>query len=539
MAKDIRIAILGDASDFTRATRKALGEADGFGSKMATIGKRAAIGFAAVGVGAGVMAKGFVDAATESQKVTAQTDAVIKSMGNAAGVTAQHVADLSTSLSLKSGIDDELIQSGSNVLLTFGQIRNEVGKGNDIFDRANAAALDMSVALGKDLAGSAMTVGKALNDPVRGLTALRRSGIQFTKQQEDQIKAMTAAGDTAGAQKIMLAELERQFGGSAAAQATATDKLGVAWGNIQEQLGAKLLPVVERFANWMAAELPRALATAEVWFDRIGNASQMIADAVREHWPQIQATIVGVVQGIQSVVTPIIGVLQSLWDNFGNNILEFVQRVWPRIQQIIEGALTVIRGIIQTVTSLIQGDWSGVWEGIKSIVSGAWELIQGLVGTALEVLRTVIGAGMEIVGSVFKGAWEGLVSWLAGIPESIGMVLGGVADLITAPFRAAFNAIADLWNNTIGALSFKIPTWVPRYGGKGFDVPDIPKLHDGGMFRAPAGSSEGLALLRDGERVLTPEQQGGISITINGNLDRGTLADLIYEQRRAAIAMAS
>ena len=116
-----------------------------------------------------------------------------------------------------SGVDDEVIQSGENVLLTFKNIHNEVGKGNDIFNQATKATLDFSVAMGKDLPSAAIMVGKALNDPIKGLTALGRAGVQFTKSQVAMIKKMVKAGDVAGAQKLILRELEDQFGGSAKA----------------------------------------------------------------------------------------------------------------------------------------------------------------------------------------------------------------------------------------------------------------------------------------------------------------------------------
>jgi hypothetical protein len=67
------------------------------------------------------------------------------------------------------------------------------------------------------------------------------------------------------------------------------------------------------------------------------------------------------------------------------------------------------------------------------------------------------------------------------IYNGIKATMGFIADLITAPFKAAFRAVAGLWNNTVGKLSFTVPSWVPGFGGKGFDVPDIPVLGDGGI----------------------------------------------------------
>ncbi len=206
-----------------------------------------------------------ISAAEESEQVTAQTTAVLASMGDVAGVTADEVAELAEQISLKTGLDDEMIQSGENVLLTFGNIRNEVGEGNDVFTRATEVATDMSVALGQDLQSSITQVGKALNDPIAGLSALSRVGVQFTDEQKNMITMMVVAGDTMGAQKVILQELERQFGGSAEAQATASDKLRTAWGNVQEQLGAVLLPIFEKVATWLAETLPGAIDTATTW----------------------------------------------------------------------------------------------------------------------------------------------------------------------------------------------------------------------------------------------------------------------------------
>src|SRR5258708_1908746 len=78
---------------------------------------------------------------------------------------------------------------------------------------------------------------KALNDPIHGVTSLMRVGVTFTAQQKEQIKTLVDTGHTMDAQKVILAELTKEFGGSAAAQATASDKAKVAWKNVEEQVG--------------------------------------------------------------------------------------------------------------------------------------------------------------------------------------------------------------------------------------------------------------------------------------------------------------
>jgi hypothetical protein len=207
--------------------------------------------FGAVAGGAAAIIGGsFARAAYESQKVMKQTEAIITATGGAAGMTANQVADLSNKLSLQTGVDDELIQSSLNLLLTFKAVRNEVGAGNDIFNRAAQAALDLGNVFGS-VDAAAIQLGKALADPNRGITALRRSGIDFTKQQQEQIKTLAASGNILEAQKIILAEVEAQVGGTAEATATGFDKMRVAIDNAQETLGTLLIPYIEQFANFV------------------------------------------------------------------------------------------------------------------------------------------------------------------------------------------------------------------------------------------------------------------------------------------------
>lgn len=195
----------------------------------------------------------------EAVRVGNQTKAVIKSTGGVAKVTNRDVTKLANSLSRVGGVDDEIVQGGANILLTFKNIRNEAGENNKIFDKANKAALNLSTSLGKDLNSSALMVGKALNDPVAGMTALGRAGVQFSLDQKDAIKRMVETGDTLGAQKIILRELNEQFRGSAKAQRTEADRLAVSWGNFKEQIGTALIPVLDKLAKFLRKEgIPRA-----------------------------------------------------------------------------------------------------------------------------------------------------------------------------------------------------------------------------------------------------------------------------------------
>lgn len=210
------------------------------------------------GVALGRAIKTFTfDAAMEARKVGAQTDAVIESTGGAAKVTAEEIAALAEQISNYSGIEDEAIQEGQNLLLTFKRIRNETGAGNKIFDQATKILTDMSVALGTDVKSGAIQVGKALNDPVKGVSALTRVGVTFSEKQKTLISRLAETGDIAGAQRIILEELRSEFGGSAraAGKVDPYKRLGVRLGNLGEMVGTKVLPVMDALAGGMIKTL--------------------------------------------------------------------------------------------------------------------------------------------------------------------------------------------------------------------------------------------------------------------------------------------
>jgi methyl-accepting chemotaxis protein len=251
---------------------------------------------AAAAAGAAVLKFGAdsINAFKESEAAMAQTNAVLKSTGGVANVTADDVLKLAQKLRDVSGADDEAIQASENLLLTFTQIRNEAGKGNDVFNQTAAAVLDMATSMNngaipsmEDLNSKTILVGKAMNDPIKGLTALTRVGVNFKDGQREQIAAMVAAGDTMGAQKIILAELTKEFGGSAkaagdtfaGAQAKAAQKIE----DLQEKIGGILLPVLTDLADTFADILTKAGPLIEL----IGHAFAAAVELASENLKQM------------------------------------------------------------------------------------------------------------------------------------------------------------------------------------------------------------------------------------------------------------
>ncbi len=242
-----------------------------------------AAGLTAVGVAAGAFALKSVQAFNESEQSIAQMEAVLKSTNKVAGVSKETVIGLAKALQQQSTFSDEAVMGAENLLLTFTKI------GKDTFPEATQTVLDMSTALGQDLKSSSIQLGKALQDPILGVTALRRVGVNFSQDQQDVIKKLVETGHALDAQKMILKELSTEFGGSSAAAAkTFGGQIKILGNNLndfQELIGElivnKMKPLVQSFNDWMAAmggpegmmlSFTRALSEVAQWIPTISGA---------------------------------------------------------------------------------------------------------------------------------------------------------------------------------------------------------------------------------------------------------------------------
>jgi len=256
----------------------------GFGSKI--MGAFAAIG-ATIGAVMSVRAvfdwgKSFVEAAAAAQESTAKLDAVMTATGRAAGFTTEQLVGLADQLQSVTKFESETTQEAMAIIATFKNIRG------DIFIEATKAAQDMATVMGTDLSGASMQVAKALNDPLKGMTALSRAGVSFTEQQEEMINALIKSGDVMGAQRVILKELQSEFGGAA-------EKIGGTFsgqmeilknrfGDISESIGEMLIPWLQELSPMMDG-----LATViENLIPVIASWSSMMITGVKSMMQQLQ-----------------------------------------------------------------------------------------------------------------------------------------------------------------------------------------------------------------------------------------------------------
>lgn len=259
------------------------------------------------------------------------------------------------------------------------------------------------------------------------------------------------------------------------------------------------------------------------------------------------------------------------------------------VHDIIDGTATIMEGPgKQGIVAYIQGwaDLAGglapvlsglsrtkiammahvVWGGIVKAATVTWTAVQWLLNAALTanpigLIIVAIAALVAIIvliatkttwfQTAWKYAWSGIKTaalavwnWMKGLPSMFGDVFKKVAGVITAPFRIAFNTIAKLWNNTIGSLSWTVPSWIPFIGGNHISVPKLPTFHTGGVVPGAPGQ-EMLAVLQAGERVIPAGASGAGSVELHFHSNGGTFEDgfvatfeKLYRQGRIRVAVA-
>jgi hypothetical protein len=205
---------------------------------------------AALGAFGGFMigaARGAEDARIANEKL----GNVLSSMGW--GATTNRVSAYAEQLEKTVAVDADVIKATQTKLATFSELTKTVNKAGGAFDRATVAALDMAAAGFGTAEGNAVQLGKALQDPIKGIAALAKSGVTFTNQEKEKIRTLVESNKMLEAQDMILDAIEKQVGGTAEASASSFDKMKFALAGVSDTFGDMLLPVIDALAPKLAA----------------------------------------------------------------------------------------------------------------------------------------------------------------------------------------------------------------------------------------------------------------------------------------------
>jgi hypothetical protein len=334
-----------------------------------------------------------------------------------------------------TGLEAEQVQAAENLLLTFGNIRNELGEGNNIFDQATSIVADMSIVFGQDMSAAAVQLGKALNDPIKGITALSKIGVSFTAEQKKMIEGLVEAGDVMGAQKVILAELNREVGGAAEAFGETTAgkvaKFRNELGDLTEGLVVGLMPAL---SDWL--DIARDLVG---WMSENEDTVRKVADAL-----VIAAAAVVALNVATKIYEGTVGAIKLATEAW--TVAQWALNVALDANPI--GVIIIAIGLIIVGIGLMTKGlndmgltWGDVWDMAVGWLKVGWEWVQNI--------------------------WDKLTGFVSSVPGQVEGAFRRIAAAISNPFIDAFNWIARQWNNTLGKLSANIP------GIGVVDVPDI------------------------------------------------------------------
>lgn len=447
---------------------------------------------------AGVQVGGFLKQATleaeEAASAVAITNQIISQTGGAAKASSGDITKLTRSLSLKTGVDKTLIREGSNVLLTFTKIRNEVGEGNDVFDRANSVALDMSATFGQDMKSSATQLGKALGDPIRGVGALARVGVSFTTQEKEKIKTLQESGDMLGAQKLILEALETQVGGTAEASADSSAKISNVWRELREGIGAALLPLMDSFAGLLIDRVLPAISGMAGAFDKVKQFVGQVVAAFREDG------LSGAIDFLLEKVNGALPLIQAKLTEWGQAFIDWIgPRIGPMLEQLGEllrryatWALTVaLPKIVETLSEWAAKFVEWVGPKIPPLLRELGELLrrvgEWMVTVALpELLSKLSQWAQEFVAWVapkippllreLGGLLGSLLKWLAtealpAIVTKLGewaaaffqWVPGAATSLLVEAAKLAGKLTAWILTEALPAIETKLAEWAAAF----------------------------------------------------------------------------
>jgi phage-related protein len=407
----------------------------------------------------------------------AQVANQLKTNGDAIGMNIGQLEALAEATGANNDISKAANMTAISTLLNYNQI------GKDALPTATQAVDDlatkMAMAKGQavpslqQISQAAKMVGKAMEDPATGTTAFTRAMVTFSPAQDAAIKAMQKAGDTAGAQKLLMEDLAAATSGAASSAAetfqgkigalkkqmddfsgsimngveTALSGLGQGFVNVASFLNKyqMLMPIIVGLSAALAGVLITALAPA------IGTVAIAIGGAIAAAAPFILIAA-GVAVAAYLIISnwkPISAFFVGLW----NDIVNATKPVWQAIQQAVMGAWNVIAPTIISGIQTVQKWWDSVWPEIQEIFTVVWDILkpvisvvftywQGIFQTIGSVLLVVFETGWNLIKDSLKTIWD----VISGVVKTAWDLISGIIKLALDTITGVFKIFQDLFS---------------------------------------------------------------------------------------------
>lgn len=369
-----------------------------FGQIGKDIAKVGAVAATALGLGTAIATKFTLSAVKAAEGVAqannrlAQVNESMGLFGTSTSAVTDRLIKFAEANELSVAVDAEVIKATQAKLLTFKNLAQTADETGGSFDRATMAALDLAAAGFGTAETNAVQLGKALQDPIKGITALARSGVTFTAQEKEKIKTLTESGKILQAQDLILKAIETQVGGTAQATAKASDKIKLAFDNILEAGGEALMPAFEDLAQVIVDDLAPALTEiAEDVGPFLVDAMKLIAEVLKQATDE--TTPLGkAINGVEESFT----LLLNSFNN-GKTGVESTTDTLEQLANVLSFLITTMASLVaffQTlgpaINALMKGDFETF---MKWLTSDPIEFLNGMKGAedALAKYRSQLG----------------------------------------------------------------------------------------------------------------------------------------------------
>ena len=479
MAKPIKVQIVGDYDD--RDIRRAMKDLEklqmaslSMGGKFKSVGKQMQSMGDKVGKVGGSLTKGvtlpiiaggaalvaFAKGAEDAEIANRKLGAVLDSMGYPQAT--KRVSDYAESLERSLAVDADIIKATQTKLATFKNLTASVNESGGAFDRATVAALDLAAAGFGSAETNAVQLGKALQDPVKGITALGRAGVTFTEQEKAKIKTLVESGNLLGAQNMVLKAIETQVGGTAAAGASSFDKIKLSLMQVADAIGLAVLPLIEKLSDFISNTF---VPTVVPMIDKVVNGFKNLDPAVKIAMAAFVALaaaagplllIVGKVVSIAGVLTTALGgitIAGSLLFIKVIAVVAVLAAIALAFKYAYDNSQPLRKAVADLVTTL-----QHVFNVIKNSVLGAFNSLNSSVGKST--------TAFTVVGNYIKAFFTGYVTYLTGIIKALGMAFEvsmkvfeigfTILKMGAAIIRGVLVAAFDILMNKLGPISTRL-----------------------------------------------------------------------------------
>lgn len=474
MANDVNIKLTGDGKQLDDELKKSKDSIQGWAGSVKGVIAGLAAGFVlkkVFDVGAGLFS-----GMNEDEQALNRLGSALNNAGDKAGYSMEQFEQLADRAERMNGITADSYMNMSALIVSMGNVRGEN------IDRAIISAADLATVMGGDTASSAEKLGRALNDPLKGMKLLEKEGVVWTEQQEEMVDTMMRAGDVAGAQGVILDELSSRFGGaSASATETFSGKMFV----LKESLNAAGESIVGIFIPLLDAILP----PIQLAIDYVGYMAKSLADNAEAtaEWSQSWASyfIDGLKYGVQ-IAADTFSFFEYMWDNFGTLVQRSATDWALSITTFVEDLKYLFTDVATAYLNWFFDNWYNMltdFANFQATVFGnMWKNVTSFFKGVMGWL-TGEGGGFE-----WTGLTDGFEATTKALPEIASRNMSDTEKILQSDIDRMDKELGKAWNDTFkknqdfvdnmfAAQEQDPPEITPTVSKEGYTV-DIDKIKD-------------------------------------------------------------